>query len=97
MKPETSLKAQLYIEAIRQITGESPVLSEQGEQIRISFTPSQQIFLRTWLKKQLEPGKSPPDIEIDTLPVLAPVAVEKLWPYALGLVALGFIAARVTR
>jgi hypothetical protein len=96
MSITTDIRAELISAAVQQITGEKPILTKTESYTQISFTEGQKAKLQAFLRNQLEP-KPAGDIRIDTMPIIAPVALEKALPYLLGIAAVGFILGRVSR
>jgi hypothetical protein len=61
----------------------------------IKFTFDQKKLLQKLLDKNMsEKGQS--DIHIDLLPVVAPVLLRKIAPYAIGLLAIGFLTGKLS-
>jgi hypothetical protein len=52
------------------------------------------VILRKLLDKNMS-DKGESDVHIDLLPVVAPVLLKKVAPYALGLLAVGFLAGKL--
>jgi hypothetical protein len=60
----------------------------------VQFTQEQKVILRKLLDKNMS-DKGESDVHIDLLPVVAPVLLKKAAPYALGLLAVGFLAGKL--
>jgi hypothetical protein len=60
----------------------------------IQFTQAQKVILRKLLDKNMS-DKGESDVHIDLLPVVAPVLLKKVAPYAAGLLAVGYLAGKL--
>lgn len=96
-----SMALQLKVIAIGQliksITGELPIVAYGPSYADISFSESQKIVLRQWVKDQLDASltSKPGDIRIDFNSIIIPVAVEKLAPFGVGAGLIGFLLGRL--
>lgn len=76
----TTVKAEAVSAAIALFTGERPVKDVSGETITIRFTQAQvkqlQALLSDWL------GSPSGPLRIDVAPVVVPVMLKRMFPYA---------------
>lgn len=86
----TVLKAQLYGAAIKQITGENPVILYYKDRAQINFTKSQALKIQTMLQ-----SKTVPQVKINLMPVLLPLIAKKVVIYTVATLAAGFIIGKL--
>ncbi len=86
----TVLKAQLYGAAIKQITGENPVILYYKDRAQINFTRSQAHKIQTMLQ-----SKTVPQVKINLMPVLLPLIAKKVVIYTIATLAAGFIIGKL--
>jgi len=84
------LKANAYALAIKQITGELPVIVYYEDRAEINFTKRQANIIRSMLT-----SKKPPDVKINLMPVLIPLIAKKVIIYTLATLAAGYIVGKI--
>ncbi|HSW65502.1 MAG TPA: hypothetical protein VLH56_19655 [Dissulfurispiraceae bacterium] len=93
----TMAKAEALSLGIERILGQRPQVVQTGTGLAIKFTPEQAARLRAVIRAQLNQKRNPSDVSIDVAPVLNPLFIEIAIPYALALVALGFLLSRIAK
>jgi hypothetical protein len=91
---QTTLKASAIQIAARELTGISPEIEQYPDHVRLFWTPENQRAMQQYIENQLKPRPAG-DVQIDVAPILLPLGVKKVLPYALGILAIGFIIGRV--
>jgi hypothetical protein len=76
----TRLKAGILQAVITQLAGGTCTLEDREDSIKIILSDEQKAWFQNFLDKQLD-MKTKPDIEIDALGIILPVAVKRLWPW----------------
>jgi hypothetical protein len=76
----TRIKAQVLKAVIDQLAGGSAELQDRESSIKIVLTEQQKAWFQDFLDKQFD-LKTKPDIEIDALGIILPVAIKRLWPW----------------
>lgn len=92
------LKAQAIAAAIYTSTGiQAQVITRPGQPPLVSFSPENRFLIQEYLRNSM---KKKADVEIDLLPVVGPILLEKIMaPAALvfgGLFLVGFLSGRIT-
>ncbi|MFA5211979.1 MAG: hypothetical protein WC406_01455 [Methanoregula sp.] len=88
---ETIGRAESLSSLIGRVTGIKPSQRIEGDQVVLYYEGSDLDRVREMVSR-IRPMD---DIRLEYLPVIAPMAIKKAMPYALGLVAIGFIAGRL--
>jgi hypothetical protein len=73
-------KAAAYSTAIYLAIGSSPIVEEKQDHIRIRFTPDQQKKLRDFIELQMK--KAPGDVRVEIAPILMPIFLKRILPFA---------------
>ena len=93
------LKAEGIAYGIEKLTGYKPYIRYSTTGTDIYFSDIQIKALRPVVTSLVErprvPGKPGETINIHAAPIVAPIILKKVWPFALGLVALGFILGKL--
>lgn len=93
---QSILKAESIVFAIEKITGTRPYIQYSPQGADIYFSDSQIKAIRPVLTALLEKKPTPGDnINIHAAPIVAPIILKKVWPFALGLVALGYVLGKL--
>jgi hypothetical protein len=77
----TLMKAAVLKAAIDRIAGDSCMIVQRENSVKIILTEKQKIWFQQFLNAQLD-MKRKPDIEIDALGIIFPVLIKRLWPWA---------------
>jgi F420-0:gamma-glutamyl ligase-like protein len=93
-----SIKAQAIAAAVYTTTGiQAQVIERPGQPPLVSFTPENRKLLQDFLRQSM---RKKSDVEIDVLPIAAPLILEKFFgPAALtvaGLFLFGYLAGRLS-
>jgi hypothetical protein len=89
----TKIKAQVMQAFITQFTGESAVLIQRENSIKIVLNEKQKQVIRNFVEKQMN-VKTVPDIEIDVIGILMPLIIKKMWPLFIGEAGLILVALK---
>jgi len=90
---QTTLKAGALQIVAEQLTGIKPDIETFPDHVRLYWTPENQRAMQYYIENQLKPRPAG-DVRIDVAPILLPLGVKKILPYALGILAIGFIIGR---
>lgn len=90
----TTAKAQALSIALEQATGERPEVQDMGDHIRVYWNTVDHKSIQSKIEKMIS-KKEPGEIRVEWLPVVTPIAIKKLLPLALGLVAVGFVVGKL--
>lgn len=77
--------------AFEKILGSMPLIRYTDTQGIISFTPQQAEAFRDYVRAKAKATGAPPEVKIDLIPALLPLALEKGLPIVGGIFLLGFI------
>jgi hypothetical protein len=77
----TMAKAVVLKAAIDRIAGDSCLLVQRENSVKIILTEKQKAWFQQFLNAQLD-MKRKPDIEIDAIGIIAPVLIKRFWPWA---------------
>lgn len=92
----TQAKAQSISFGLSQILGSNPIVTYKDEYAEISFTPEQKTILQRYINRKLtDTSGKKSDIQINFEPVIYPILIKKVLPYAIGLIAIGFITGKI--
>lgn len=92
---QSILKAESIVYAIEKITGSRPYIQYSPGGTDIYFSAAQVRDVTRNISTMLEKKPSPADnINIHAVPIVAPIILKKVWPVALGLIALGYIIGK---
>ena len=80
--------------ALNLITDENPIIEDHPDYSMIRFTPGQQEKFRAYINNVLT-GK-PGAIRFDTDPIVNPIILKTAIPYALAILAVGFVLGRLS-
>jgi hypothetical protein len=89
----TAAKTQAIATAFSLILGSYPIVTYKGEMGVVSFTPDQAAKLREYITAKMN-DNTPSDLQIDLLPALLPLLLEKSLPVVAGILLLGYILGR---
>jgi hypothetical protein len=89
------LKANALAAVINQLTGANPIITDTGDVQRVSFSPADQVAVRSWLESQMRAAMVPGDVRVDYLPIVLPIAIKKALPFVLLVAGMGFILGRL--
>lgn len=78
--------------ALKNITGVEPEYEYQDNRTRVYYPSSDIPAVR---KKLQSIGSKTGDVMIDYMPVVAPELAKSVLPYAIGLIALGYIVGKI--
>ena len=81
--------------ALAPIAGSAPAVTDYGEYYSLSFTPEQEERVSAWLLTQLR--REPGPVRVEASGIAIRVILRQYWPYMLGLVAAGALAAHVMK
>jgi len=90
----TAAKAQIIAAAVKQVTGARAQIIDGPGYVNLTYAESERQKIRTWLKNQLA-SKQKSDINIDLVPIVFPVIMEKTWFIIAGLLLAGYVLGRV--
>jgi len=90
---QTIGKAQLFGAALKQITGVEPSYIYEDNFVRIYFEPDRLKQVQAKLQKMAASG--PSDVRIDWFPIVSPIAIKKAAPFAIGLLAAGYLLGKI--
>jgi hypothetical protein len=76
------------------LTDEEPIINDYGSYSMIRFTPGQQAKISKLINDSLT-GK-PGAIRFDAAPIVNPIIIKQAIPYAVALIAAGFLLGRLS-
>jgi len=82
--------AQALAAGLSPIAGSMPSVTSYGDYAVISFSPAQEERVSEWIITQLR--RDPGPVRVDAGGIAMKVLVRQYWPWAAGMVALGFAA-----
>jgi hypothetical protein len=89
-----TIKTEAIAAALSTILGSAPVTSYSDGKGKITFTTDQSKKFQTLIDSaKIKTGAT--DLNIDFMPVVMPVVLKKVIPYALGLIAVGYIIGKL--
>src|SRR4030042_4593186 len=77
----TLVKAAILKAAIDKIAGDSCLVVQRENSVKIILTEKKKLWFQNFLNAQLD-IKRKPDIEIDAIGIIEPVLIKRLWPWA---------------
>lgn len=90
----TVVKAEALAVALEQATGQKPIVQDMGEYVRVYWNKSDHPAVQGRIEKLIS-KKEPGDIRLEWMPVVAPVAIKKIAPYALVLLGAGYLLGKL--
>lgn len=92
-KVQSIAKAQMYGLALKEFFGQEPSYLYEGNHVRIYYEPDRLKKVQQRIKEMASAG--PSDVRIDWTPMIRPEVLKKALPYALGLIAVGYIVGKL--
>jgi hypothetical protein len=86
--------AESYAVALEKMTGVPVAVRHVADYSEVYWTPQNVPAARSWLNRQLSPGK-PGDVRVDFGPVVYPVATRRALPFVVGLLLAGYVAGKL--
>lgn len=93
MALQTIALAESYAEALSRVTGTPAVARHSANYSTVTFADP--VATQRWIEKQLRLAP-PGDVRVDFGPAVYPVAIRAALPWALGILALGWIVGKNT-
>jgi len=90
----TAAKAQIIAAAVKQVTGAQAQITDGPGYVNLIYAENERKKIRAWLKNQLA-SKQKSDINIDLVPIVMPVVIEKTWFIFAGLLLAGYLLGRM--
>lgn len=90
----TTAKAQAVSVALEQATGVKPTVQDMGDYIRIYWNEVDRPGIQAKIEELIS-REEPGTIRVEWMPVVTPVAIKKLLPYAALLVGAGFLIGKL--
>ena len=79
--------------ALEQVTDKKPVVQDMGDHIKI-YWKDEDIPAITKKINDIISRKEKGDIRVDWMPVVAPIAIKKALPYAIGILVVGYVLGK---
>lgn len=80
--------------ALEQVTGKEPVVQDMGDYIKI-YWKDEDIPAITKKINDITSKEEKGDIRVDWMPVVAPIAIKKALPYAVGILVVGYVLGKI--
>lgn len=90
---DRDFKVEAIAMAIKQITGERPIINRENNYTEIKFTPDQ--VAQAHKKLKAAHAGDPGEIRISYGQIFAPFYIKKYAPYMLGIAGVGFLLGKI--
>ena len=92
---QTMAQASVIAEAINTLSGVTPTIKYYPDHAELTFSAKDAKNIRQQLKARLK--AAPGSVRIDTRPIITPLALEMLAPYAIAALAGAFLIGRALK
>lgn len=87
-------KAQGVGLALKTVFGQEPSYLYEDNYVQVYYQPDRLKKVQSKIAQMAAAG--PSDVRIDFVPMITPIAIKKALPYAVGLLAVGYLVGKMT-